>query len=434
MTDLNRPSLLDGVWDYPLFESLYGRRSRRFGLGFEIAEGPFRYKSERPPVPLSELEEAVLVAAGIGVTGIPLWDGSRPPAYRGGDGRTFASTAHGRRTALFFTNDSGLHVIGPAGVWASKTREIETVDEREKILGLYQQHRKRVRDGRLEIPRRSPPLFGHNMWDCNMAGSTLFMPVCDVSLTLIALILNLVDGERGRYVRGHGGGMNVVDDRHGFRPAGTERWVSSGFIDKAKVLPLSILERQACYFMFSEPAVICHNIFLATEAMGIGGWMHCGFLSFEIMQAMGFRMAGPTDTGSLANPVGLDSVLEGYCPPYYRTMEEAVDTVVARMMREGATAPPPPNRPAAHMMADADFRDGMFEVSDEGIACAKAVCKYIYETYGRFPANVDAMHLMWFMQAHHLDLDYYAKHFRPGACSESHLTHMATWHPDHSNP
>jgi hypothetical protein len=434
MTDLNRPSLLNGVWDYPLFEALYGRRSRRFGLGFEIAEGPFRYKSEQPPVPLSELEEAVLVAAGIGVTGIPLWDGSRPPGYRGGDGRTFGSTAHGRRTALFFTNDSGLHAIEPIGKWASKTREIETVAEREKVLGLYQQHRKHLNNHRLEIPRRSPPLFGHNMWDCNLPGSTVFMPICDVSLALISLIISLVDGERGRYVRGHGGGMNVVDDRHGCRPAGTEPWVNSGFIDKAKVLPLSILERQACYFMFSEPAVICQNIFLATEAMGIGGWMHCGFLSFEIMQAMGFRMSGPTDRGAFANPVGLDGFLEGYCPPYYRTMEEAVDAVVARMMREGATALPPPNRPAAHMMADAEFRDGMFEVSHEGIACAKAVCKYIYETYGRFPASVDTMHLMWFMQAHHLDLDYYAKYFRPGACSESHLTHMATWHPEHSNP
>ena len=260
-----------------------------------------------------------------------------------------------------------------------------------------------------------------------MAGSTLFMPVCDVSLSLISLILNLVDGERGRYVRGHGGGMNVVDDRHGFRPAGTEPWVNCGFIDKAKVLPLSILERQACYFMFSEPAVICHNIFLATEAMGIGGWMHCGFLSFEIMQAMGFRMA---DTGAFANPVGLDGVLEGYCPPYYRTMNEAVDTVVARMSRKDPSATsPPPNRPAAHMMEDAEFRDGMFEVSDEGVACAKTVCNYIYETYGRFPASVDAMHLMWFMQAHHLDLDYYAKFFRPGACGRTQEDHMRIRHP-----
>jgi hypothetical protein len=30
------PELLDLAWSYPLFEALYGRRSRRFGLGFEM--------------------------------------------------------------------------------------------------------------------------------------------------------------------------------------------------------------------------------------------------------------------------------------------------------------------------------------------------------------------------------------------------------------
>src|SRR5688500_9761006 len=69
----NADDLLQGVWDYPLYEAIYSRRSRRFGLGFEAAEGPFRYKSEQPAVPLSEFEEALLVAAGFGVTGIPLW-------------------------------------------------------------------------------------------------------------------------------------------------------------------------------------------------------------------------------------------------------------------------------------------------------------------------------------------------------------------------
>src|SRR5258708_40091673 len=90
--------LLQRVWDYPLFAALYGRRSRRFGLGFEIAEGPFRYRSRHAALPLDEFEEALLVAAGTGVSGIPLWDGSRPPAVRRGDGRTFGSTAHGRDT------------------------------------------------------------------------------------------------------------------------------------------------------------------------------------------------------------------------------------------------------------------------------------------------------------------------------------------------
>ena len=63
--ELMTPSeLLDLAWSYPLLEALYGRRSRRFGLGFEMPEGPFRYKSAHTPVPLSEIEEALLVGAG----------------------------------------------------------------------------------------------------------------------------------------------------------------------------------------------------------------------------------------------------------------------------------------------------------------------------------------------------------------------------------
>jgi hypothetical protein len=431
MTTSIPAELLHEIWDYPLFEALFGRRSRRFGLGFEIAEGPLRYRSARPPLPLTEVEEALLVAAGIGVSGLPLWDGSRPPAFRSGDGRTFASTSRGRRTALFFTNDSGVYVIDPAKPRASKLREIETPDERGNILDLYRQHRQRLGEGRLAIARRVPPLFGHNMWDCNLPGSTLFMPVCDVSLSLIGLILCLVDGEAGRYVRGHGGGVTIVDDRRGFRPAGIEPWAHRGFLDAAKTLPLSILERQACYFMFSEPAVICHNIFLATEALGIGGWMHCGFLSLEVMQALGFRMVDPIGAPSFANPVGLDGVFEGYCPPYYPSMDAAVDAVAARMARQGAApaAPPPAGGPAACAMPDAEFRGDIVEISDAGIACTKAVCNYIYETYGRFPAGVDTMHLMWFMQAHHLDPDFYSSFFHPAACGQRHRMHMATWHP-----
>jgi hypothetical protein len=422
--------LLHSAWDYPLFEAIYGRRSRRFGLGFETTEGPFRYKSDKLPVPLGEFEEALLVAAGFGVTGLPLWDANRPPAMgaRGGDGRVFGSTSHGRRTALFFTNDSGIFAIGPSAATGAKLRTVETPDERKSVLDLYQQ-RRQLSDHRLQIPRRSPPLFGHNMWDWNMQGTTLFMPVCDVSAALISLLLMLVDGEAGRYVRGHGGGMNVVDDRRDGRPAGTERWISSGFIDKAKMLPLSILERQACYFMFSEPAVVCHNMHLATEAIGLGGWMHCGFLSLEIMQTLGFCMEAPSGPGAFPNPIGFDGVLEGCCPPYFPNMDAAVDAVAARMRRRDGDLPNS-SGPTAHKMPLDDYRRGNIEITDEGIACTKAVCNYIYDTYGRFPASVDTMHMMWFMQAHHLDLDYYAKYFHTGALSRTHLAHMAKWHAD----
>ena len=400
-------------------------------MGFEMTEGPFQYKSQRAPVPLSDIEEALLVAAGVGFSGIALWDQSRPLPYRAQDGRTFPSTSRGRRTALFLTNDQGVYVIDPAGGSAGSLREVDKPDEREKILALYREHRKELRPGRLNIPRRVPPLSGHNLWDSNMPGSTLFMPVCDVSLSLIGLIAQFVDGKLERFAAKHGGGMHIVDDRHGFRPAGTEQWLKSGFLDEEQVLPLSILERQACYFMFSEPAVICQNIFLATEALGVGGWMHCGFLSSDVLGALDFRTVVPRGMAALANPVGLDGVFEACCPPYYPSMDAAVDAVLDPMSRKHqAPAGVSQSRgPVPHLVSEAEHREGTVEITAEGIACTKAICNYIYNTYGRFPGGVDAMHLMWFMQAHHLDTDYYDKFFRPGAYGPTHAAHMTKWHP-----
>ena len=89
--------LLDLAWSYPLFEALYGRRSRRFGLGFEMPEGPFRYKSAHTPVPLSEIEEALLVGAGAGFSGLALWDLPTPAPYLA------AAAAHSRRRGLAAT-------------------------------------------------------------------------------------------------------------------------------------------------------------------------------------------------------------------------------------------------------------------------------------------------------------------------------------------
>ena len=418
-------ALLDGIWDYPLFEAIYGRRSRRFGLGFEIAEGPFRHKSAHAPVPLNEFEEAVLVGAGAGFSGLALWDQSRPGAYRGGGGRTYPSTVPGgRRTALFFTNDTGVYVIDAAGASASKLREIETSYERERIMTLYRDHRRELCRGRLNIPRCMPPLCGHNQWDSNMPGATLFMPVCDVSLALISLIAQFVDTALKRFAAPPGRGMNIVDDRHGFRHAGTERWVRSGFLDADTALPLSVLERQACYFSFSEPAAICHNMFLATEALGLGGWMHCGYLSLEVLKLLRFRIEPSERTEMPGNPIGLDGVFEACCPPYFRSMDAAVDAVLTPKSRTGPAAP----GPAPFLMPHAEHHAATVGVSQEGIACTKAVCNYIRETYGRFPGSTDAMHLMWFMQVHHIDTDYYDRYFHAGAYGRTHAEHMATWH------
>jgi hypothetical protein len=422
--------LLDKVWEYPLFEALFGRRSRRFGLGFEMTDGPFKYKSQRASLPLSDIEEALLIGAGVGFSGIALWDQSRPLPYRAGDGRTFPSTSRGRRTAMFFTNDQGVYVIDPGAPSASKIREVETSDERNKVLSLYWENRKTLKQGRLDIPRRVPPLSGHNLSVSNMAGSTLFMPICDVTSSLIGLIAQFVDQRLERFAAKNGPGMNIVDDRYGFRPAGTEKWIKSGFLDERNIIPLSQVERQACYYMFSEPAVICQSMFLATEALGIGGWMHCGFLSRDVFKALGFTTVIPRDQPVLANPVGLDGIFQAYCPPYFPNMDAAVEAVLTPLLRQSPSSVTPAQpRHVPYLMSDEEHHSGAVEISDEGIACSKAVCNYIYETYGRFPGSLDAMHLMWFMQAHHLDTDYYDMYFRSGAYGPTHAAHLAAWHP-----
>src|SRR5262245_32423531 len=87
-----------------------------------MPEGPFRYKSAHAPVALSELEEALLIGAGAGFSGLAFWDLPTPAPYPRHSGRTFPTTRAGGHTALFFTNDEGFYLLD-ANVTASKLRE-----------------------------------------------------------------------------------------------------------------------------------------------------------------------------------------------------------------------------------------------------------------------------------------------------------------------
>ena len=57
------PHGFDEMARYPLLEALLKRRSRRIGLGLKtVGAGENTYTSNADPQPLSELEEAVLIA------------------------------------------------------------------------------------------------------------------------------------------------------------------------------------------------------------------------------------------------------------------------------------------------------------------------------------------------------------------------------------
>ena len=79
------------------------------GLGMEMP-GTLEYTSPYEPVPLTELEEALLLVAGTGLTGLNLGDidpSMGADALVQWTARTWPSSCSNHGTELFFTNDEG---------------------------------------------------------------------------------------------------------------------------------------------------------------------------------------------------------------------------------------------------------------------------------------------------------------------------------------
>jgi hypothetical protein len=225
--------------DLPLTEALFGRRARRFGLGMELPSGPLAFRSREPPLPLTEAEQMVLVAAATGVSGwsfgVPF--GPRTPTSHAEftlrfTGRS-APTAAGLGTpALFFTDDTGCYCTRTRDIRPERIQEAEPGESGlTNVVEVCRRATTRIRDTRLDLPSRPPHVLPPNLWWANQPGSTLFMPVADASEEALGLLALMI-----RH------GVMVVDDRTG-EPAGDlEPFVRSGLLDRDKRLALSELQ------------------------------------------------------------------------------------------------------------------------------------------------------------------------------------------------
>jgi hypothetical protein len=52
---------LNELLKFPLMKAIAGRRSRRFCMGAEIPDGVLAFKSKHDPLPLSEIEQLLLL-------------------------------------------------------------------------------------------------------------------------------------------------------------------------------------------------------------------------------------------------------------------------------------------------------------------------------------------------------------------------------------
>ena len=65
------------------------------------------------------------------------------------------------------------------------------------------------------------------------------------------------------------------------------------------------------------------------------------------------------------------------------------------------------------------------------VSCSTPLCPhYIYTTYGRFPAQLDAMNMCMWLQAHHLETAYYDHFIEPGSYHDAIAHHLHTWHAE----
>jgi hypothetical protein len=166
-----------------------------------------------------------------------------------------------------------------------------------------------------------------------------------------------------------------------------------------------------------EAGMSMQNMSLAATAMGLGSFMMHTIDLPTVMRALGMRFEKRRE-GSFPqatdNPVGIDGVLEGFCPPY-RSLEQAVDEIAALKWgpegiygKKGYDLPRP------------GFYDSITDI-------VKAYCTYVYETYGRFPKYADAMFVPILAQIHHLDLGFYQT-LLPEYLNDADRKHVSEWH------
>jgi hypothetical protein len=319
------------------------------------------------------------------------------------------------------------------------------------LLERADQAKVRLLDHRLDVPdgkRDFPAYLDSNRFLSNLPGTTILLPVVDLSRQYVNGLMYLLTQPAGAR-------PTIVDDRNFYRPAGVKRWVKKGFLSKDVKLPLGAMWGMRTQI---EADLILQNLMLAADAMGLGAWIHASvsppvllgdpkfsptygpMLDFDWVtprwkpaDLLRWHVPLPRYSVLRATAVGLrhrgEHLIKAMCPPNYATMAEAVDTVIAdkfgpngiyhdealfRRIYKGEFGP--------------EYLDQASDYGADVIACVRDICTYIYETHGRFPAHVEAIHVpgVW-LQAHHVELDYYERFFREGL-TDVHRSHDSAWH------
>ncbi|HZB08103.1 MAG TPA: hypothetical protein VE525_03200 [Rubrobacter sp.] len=332
-------------------------------------------------------------------------------------GRTFPSAAGFHTSEVFFTDDEGVYLFETRD--APALVEPDGLPDLDAILDAHRSRIRKLSDDRLYIPAEEPYMEGHNTWCANRPGSTLLIPVGDIAQHMIAVLCFMVQNGYGMY-----------DDVNGEQIPGLECF--SHLVDLEEPLPLTFMETYSITECTAELSTSCYAGMLMLQAMGLGGWMFDGIDRYTVLGAsgdpevpgLGFRY-DTDERWPLPNPTGLPGVFAGYCPPHCPDMRAAVEAFAERKFGPGG--PFNPDTPGP-WKESTRVRESAQVHSEEFKECVAIMAQYIYDRFGKFPGTVPSIFILTYLQAHHLELEFYDHHFGPRAYLQTHADHMARWH------
>jgi hypothetical protein len=443
------------------FNLLTTVRSRRVGRGYRIdsgtqlkhpvtgrtltqGDGPAKFVSKKEPLPLTRLEEALICWSACGPNGLVAWDISVDGGFHELTwiaGRTAPAPGNSRATDLLVINDSGAYVYKP-GLERSAPIEIKSEADYDKVLKWYDEGLVQILDERpdVDFALRAPGapnavLMGPYQFNLNMPGSTWFLPITDAGW-LNSALLNFMDFWH----------YYMIDEWNGGRPAGLEKWIREGMLE----LPTTIAGEEQLIFQVEQFPTGCmvQNMRLATEAMGLGSWVFCGFNPDVLMGAMpeitrglGFHVEAPNPKAPISTGqtkiFGIEGVKEAtYVPsPRYKTAEQLVKAWYDEKYGDGGVlhrgdnnylrnVGSPWNKTTAEKVI-AHPRTRPPEWVQE--ACI-AYIDYCVKTFGQWPVTYNPMQAHFGAVVHNIDVEYYDTYYNEGYVNDRIRNRSKIWH------
>lgn len=450
-----------------IFNLLSTIRTRRMGLGYKSETGadetmdwssggtahqnagPLSYSSDAEPVPLTEVEEAIIAWAGLGPNGmvaadIPVNGDLSSLIYWAG--RTAPGSSNDHSVDLMIVSDRGVDLYRP-GLARSKPVEIEGPDDYWKVLHWYRSGLIHVSDARPDVDWSTAPPGTHNVrpmgalqYNLNRPGSTWFLPVGDLGKEWVNLLLSSY----------HFLGF-YLEDVNGNKPAGCDQWIRPGFLEVG--FPIPVFDELVLMLHTAQVGAVVQNMRLACEALGLGGWTMGNYSDDmllgaypEVAAGLGFSFIerdldrNPSRTASCT---GLKDVLEAVCvpSPWFPTAKSAVDHVMAaRYGAKGVLSREENPAESAGGPFKAETHARIMEhpkahIPDWVVDAATDTISYIAQNYGCAPAYISPVRAKFSLQVHHIDEAYYQKFHagpdgRPYLITEQIRKHIETWHKD----